>query len=211
MSALPQIIQYGLTGLIAIIVYLAYRLFQSESSKDKPRASIIKATITYMIIGIVLAVISLVGSTIEMLTGAKHQKEVSELKQQITTLQQDAKGQGDVTKLKEQLIKATTELEQFKRDASDGQKTAQITTEVTTLKATIKDYEERSQVAKAALNRFVAGVLEQELRTTSGKLREIQEDQRQKVGCSLLRRAVFKHMLDFESDHDILRSHFIKV
>jgi hypothetical protein len=66
MSALPAILEYGLTGLAAIIVFLAYRLLQQESETEAPRPAMLQTIKAFMALGVVLAVVSAASNYIEL-------------------------------------------------------------------------------------------------------------------------------------------------
>lgn len=67
MSNFPAILQYGLTGLAAIIVFLAYRLLAAQTTKTKPNNSILKTIKFFMVLSIVLVVLSGTSSAVELL------------------------------------------------------------------------------------------------------------------------------------------------
>ena len=74
MSELPAILEYGLTGLAAIIVFLAYRLLLHESKAENPRAAMLRTIKAFMALGVVLAVISAASNYIETTSASESRR-----------------------------------------------------------------------------------------------------------------------------------------
>ena len=225
MNALPAILKFGLPGLAAIVVYLAYQLLLAQTKKEHPNQSIVSTIKAFMALGVALAVISAASGAIELITSLKHQQSLNDLEtklaaaeSEITRLKEAIGSQQTVEQLQQKLTAADGEIKRLK-EASESQQTLdQLQQKLTAgrqefaqlesrLAEARKELQERDQVTSAqrvALNRFVADLLEQTLSDFSAKLNSVGGSAVPAVRASLLRRAVFIHMLALQADKSVL-------
>ena len=75
MQSFVPILEYGLTGLAAILAFLAYRLLLKESGMESPRGKMLAAIKSFMILAMVLAILSGASSVVETFYSGATQKE----------------------------------------------------------------------------------------------------------------------------------------
>jgi hypothetical protein len=213
MDALPAILKFGLTGLAAIIVFLAYQLLLSQSKKERPNKLILETLKAFMVLGVILAVISAISSTTELMTNLKHQESLNDLRSQLTAAQgeitrlREATGnQETVAQLEQKLAAAEAEVERLKQTSAGQQEVARLESELAVARKSLQDVAQITTTQRTALNRYITDRIEKVLFETSGKWRSVSKSEQIMVRRVLLRRAVFLNMLAFEADGDILRS-----
>ncbi len=213
MNALPAILKYGLPGLAAIIVFLAYQLLLSQSKKKSPNRSILQTIKVFMALGVVLAIISAIGSVTELMTNVKHQKSLDDLRSRLQVAQQEnehlKKAQGSeekVVQLRQELENAKARVKQLQEASVSQQEATQLRADLAEAQKSLQAVERTAATQRAALDRHVADRLEQALWEHRDKLQVVPESERTEVRRSLLRRAVFLNMRAFEADPNILSS-----
>lgn len=162
MEVLPTILEYGLTGLAAIIVLLAYRLLQQQNSKDEPHSAMLRTIKGFMALGIVLALISAGSNYIEL------------------------SKQGQREQVKGKLAEVRDSLSALRETTSEERR---------------------------ALNRLIADYFSSALRQGEEKVEAVPSSMADRAECTLVRRAVFKHMRDYDASREVLQNalnHFVR-
>jgi hypothetical protein len=60
----PEILQYGCTGLSALVFLFTFLLLKQQSAKDRPNKSMLQSIKVFMGITIILAIISLIDASL---------------------------------------------------------------------------------------------------------------------------------------------------
>lgn len=77
-ESLIKFLEYGIPGLSAIIILLAYFLLKTQNQKDNPSESMLKTIKSFMLIALILAIISGGFTTVEKYLQIKNKFEVLE-------------------------------------------------------------------------------------------------------------------------------------
>lgn len=193
---LPDVLQYGLTGLAAVIVLMTYRLLINQSKKEKPNQSLLKTIKAFMGFGIILSVISGVGNIAELFANTDH-----------------LKGQHQ---LNTELVEAKAEIERLKGDSQDQEVVQELETQIASLKLqlvgaqeSMKVFEGKSTSESRVLDRLVADSIESHWRYTRAKTRRVSESNRTALRCILVKRAAFIDLRKFEANDTILKNALI--
>lgn len=184
MSALPAILEYGLTGLAAIIVFLAYRLLLRESRTEDPRSAMLRTIKVFMVLGIVLAIVSAASNYVKMTSASGSQ-----------------------------LAAVRDSLERARNSMASKSRLAAVHDSLERVRDSLQTVQRTTAAERRALNRLVTNHFTSTLRRGEDKVEELPASARDTVRCTLLRRSVFQNMRAFEADAAILRNaltHFVE-
>ena len=234
MSALPAILKFGLTGLAAIVVLLSYQLLvRQKNGRDRPNSTMLRNIKAFMTLGIILAIVSGVFNAVELFGNLKHQRQLAEKDGEIAQLKAAAGSGTKVGDLERQLAESRSEVNRLTHTAGSdqqvrelGQQLAAVTAELDRLRSGTVDRKEFDEVGsqlaaaerklasvdasrtaeRATLFRLLADRLESDFGSKGrGKVSQVAEAQQPDAWCTLLRRAVFRHLRTLEADPEIVR------
>jgi TolA-binding protein len=212
-NAIPAILKFGLPGLAAIVVFLAYKLLLDQSKKERPNRSIIETIKAFMALGIVLAIISAISSATELITSLKQEESLSQLRSKLSAadgeirqLRETTGSQQTTAQLEQKLLAAEAEIDHLKQTSVGQREVARLESELDEARKGQQEAAQRGATQRDALDRIVADAFEQVFAESAGKMGSVPPSEQAKVRGSLLRRAVFINILTFQADGDILRS-----
>jgi len=228
MPNFTPILEYGLTGLSAILAFFSYRLLVKESEMKSPRTKMLTAIKSFAILAIVLATISATSSAIDTFFGAATKQEVTDLREQllvakaeIERLNQSETGQEAIVKLEKQLVAAQEEIKRLQGSSQSQAELTKLRYELVEARDAIEQYERSRRVEAEITERYIADRLLSDFprsRTAwKGSMVDPSEPStpatespaplvadESEAHYRILKRAVFNHLSDFECDAGVL-------
>jgi len=220
MPAMAPLLQYGLTGLAAILAYLSYQLLVKESDTKSPRRAMLGAIKSFSVLALLLALVSACSNAFDTFYGSSLHDKISELEKklshkdiEIEKLRSKDSSANTIRAMKTELDSAKTEITRLTTNSINGE-------ELSSLRAQLEEANRTNELAKLQADaqmrintRLIASRLLSDLSTTrTGAKTMIVADKsldptvtdETQAHFRLLERAVFKHVADFEGNADML-------
>ncbi len=223
MKELAPLLEYGLTGLAAILALLSYRLLVKESDKKTPRKAMLSAIKSFAILCIFLVLLSATLNAFEIFIIAKQKEDITELKKQllmkdseIHRLKDAGIGQESIGELEKKLVSANAEIKRLMMTSNNDNQLNNLRSQLDEAERIIANNKRLSKIEYELSTRYIADLLLTDFPSARihGKVQAVMDTEndlvpvvtdRNEIHFRILKRAVFNHISDFKGDAGILK------